>query len=197
MDNNLRPGTWVLFAALASGANMAVAQAALDQTNTSSSPPSPLGCIDVGALTTRTTPVEMYAAVRKCIGDRQLSRAARLFAVAGVYGRFDTLRVADESAHQVIPALRHLLFSQLDETSTKEFQASAKSYSPGGSDHDDLCVQIRTLGPPTYDPTYMLSHGLSAITGNGGGVTPGFDAATAWQFSLSNYLNCPPQAPGV
>jgi len=145
----------------------------------------------VGKLTTRTTPVEIYGSARKCIEEHQLDRATRLFAVTGVYGRFDTQRVADESAHQVIPALRSLLFSQLDEPSKAAFQEAAKKYSAGSTELAVLCADIRRLGLPTYDPTYMISHGLTSITGNGAGVTPGFDATKAWQFSLSNYLNCP------
>ena len=167
------------------------AQAGPDQANHIAQTPAALPCVDISTLTTRTTPVEMYSAVHKCIDDHQYDKASRLFAVAGVYGRFDTQRVADESAHQILPALRAGLFSQLDEESKRAFQDAAKPYSAGASGLTDLCAQIRKLGPPSYEPTYMTSHGLSATTGTGGGLIPGFDAAKAWQFSLTNYLNCP------
>jgi hypothetical protein len=84
MSNIPRAVTCVLVAILASDANIAVAQTAPDHANGGSATSAPLGCIDVNALTTRNTPVEMYAAVRNCIGDHQFSRAARLFAIAGV-----------------------------------------------------------------------------------------------------------------
>jgi hypothetical protein len=167
------------------------AQAASDQASHITQTPAELPCVDIGGLTTRTTPVEVYSAVHRCIDDHQYDKASRLFAVAGVYGRFDTQRVADESAHQIIPALRTGLFNQLDEVSKRAFQDAAKPYSAGSSELTGLCTEIRKLGPPKYDPTYMTSHGLSAITGTGGGLTPGFDAAKAWQSSLTNYLNCP------
>lgn len=171
--------------------NLMTAQAGPDQANSSVQTPAALPCVDIGKLTTRTTPVEIYSAAHKCIDDRKYDKASRLFAVAGVYGRFDTLRVADESSHQIIPALRAGLFSQLDEESKRAFQDAAKPYSAGASGLTELCAEIRKLGPPSYDPTYMTFHGLSAITGTGGGLTPGFDPAAAWQSSLTNYLNCP------
>ena len=153
---------------------------------------SPVGCVDVPSVSRQNTPADIYPGVRKCIEAKDYVRGARLFAVAGVYGRFDTLRVLDESAHAAVPALQYLSFAQIDEAVSAEFRATVKvSFAPGSRELADLCKQIRTLGPPAYAPTYMTQHGLSAITGTGGGLKADFNPSQAWESALTGYLNCP------
>lgn len=151
---------------------------------------SPVGCVDLSALSTGNTPADIYPAVQKCIDVQDYKRAARLFAVAGAYGRFDTLRVLDVSAHEVIPALQSVIFGQLEEKTVADFRETVKSLSAGSEGHVELCAQIRKLGLPTYTPTYMTLHGMSEITGRGGGLKSNFNATEAWESALKTYLQC-------
>jgi hypothetical protein len=149
-----------------------------------------LDCIDVGALTTDDSPADMYPAVRTCINRGDFQRAARLFAVAGAYGRFDTLRVNDVSAHQALQVLQLNNFQDLSPDAREKFQATVKEII--ASDRmADLCAQARKLGGPSYYPTYMTQHGMSAFTGKGGGLKEDFKPAEAWESSLTGYLHCP------
>jgi hypothetical protein len=181
----------LLGAICASPPGIAFAEPPPADASDTTAPPSPLGCVALSSLTTQNTPAELYPGVRTCIQERHFDRALRLFAVAGVYGRFDTLRVVDVSAHAVIPALRRLVFSRLDESLMGEFQGAGQALSPGSRALGELCADIRKLGPPTYEPIYMRQHGLGAITGTSGGTPSGFDPAAAWESSLTGYLNCP------
>ncbi len=149
-----------------------------------------LDCIDVGALTTDNTPADMYPAVRTCINRGDYQRAARLSAIAGAYGRFDTLRVNDISAHQALQVLQLNNLQDLRQDAKDKFQATIKEIV--ASDQiTDLCFQARKLGGPTYYPTYMTQHGMSAFTGKGGGLKEDFNAAEVWESSLTTYLHCP------
>jgi hypothetical protein len=152
-----------------------------------------LDCVDLAALTTDDTPADIYPAVRTCIDHGEFQRAARLFAVAGAYGRFDTLRVLDSSAHQAIPVLGMTNLSDLSQDAKEQFRAAFKAII--SSDRlAELCGQARKLGPPTYYPTYMTQHGMSAFTGKGGGLKEDLNVAEAWDSSLSTYLHCPPSS---
>jgi hypothetical protein len=149
-----------------------------------------LDCVDIAALTTDDTPADIYPAVRTCIDHGDFQRAARLLAIAGTYGRFDTLRVLDVSAHQAVQVLGMTNLRDLSQDAKEQFQAAFKAVA--GSDQlADLCGQVRKLGPPTYYPTYMMQHGMSAFTGKGGGLKQDFNAAEAWDSSVSTYLHCP------
>src|SRR5690349_21994397 len=67
---------------------------------------APLGCVGIADLSNRNTPADITPAVRKCIDAGDYVRAADMFAVAGVYGRFDMLRVSDTTAHQALIVLQ-------------------------------------------------------------------------------------------
>jgi hypothetical protein len=164
--------------------------AAPPATETPTRPPfKSVGCVDISKLTSQNTPADIFPGVRECIDEHAYEQAAGLYAVAGVYGRFDTLRVADASAHEVIPALRELVLGNLDPKIAAEFMAVIRKI--GGSGLVRLCARVRALGPPTYYPTYMLAHGLSALTGQGGGLKSDFDRGAAWDSALTTFLNCP------
>lgn len=149
-----------------------------------------LDCIDATAVKSEYTPADIYPAAKTCVDQEDFARAARLFAIAGVYGRFDTLRVADVSAHQAIAVLQLNFFGQLDGAAKEKLQTTVRAIA--GSDQlAQTCALVRKLGPPTYYPTYMTQHGMSAFTGQGGGLKKEFNASEAWASSLADYLHCP------
>jgi hypothetical protein len=149
-----------------------------------------LDCVDVAALTTAETPADIYPAVRTCADHGDFQRAARLWVIASLYGRFDTLRVLDVSAHQAIPVLRQTFLGPLDQGAKDQFQTTLKAIT-APDQLADLCAQMRKVGAPTYYPTYMMQHGMSAFTGTGGGLKQDFNAAEAWDTSVTDYLHCP------
>jgi hypothetical protein len=150
-----------------------------------------VGCVDISSLTSQNTPAEILPGVRQCIDAHDYERAARLFAVADVYGRFDTLRVPDISAHEVIPALEYAYLGQTDKDSAAKAQGTVKEISASSGQLRQLCTQVRALGPPTYYPTYMTLHGMAAVTGQGGGLKRDFDRTSAWEYALKTVLHCP------
>jgi hypothetical protein len=154
---------------------------------------APLGCVDMRSVTAAHTPADMIPGVRICLDSAEYVKAADLLAVFRAFGKFDTLRVADKTAHQAIVVLQgnHL------GTAAQEHRAAAQEVlkkfgDPGSAELARLCGYLRAIGPPSYQPTYMLQHGMSAFTGQGGGLTQGFDAKVEWAKMLDGYLRCPP-----
>ena len=153
--------------------------------------PAPLGCVAIAELSNRNTPADITPAVRRCINAGDYVRAVELFAVAGAYGRFDKLRVPDETAHQAIAILQLSYFENLSQKQQDAFQGELKArFSDGSPPLLNFCKRIQRLGPPDYHPAYMLQHGMRAFTGDGG-LKKDFDPKAAWASILDGYVHCP------
>lgn len=136
----------------------------------------------------------IYAGMLTCIEEDKIEKAARMFAVAGLYGQFDERRVTDTSAHQAIPMLLMHLLEPVSEEKKNRFQEIVSAQlARGSSELKSLCQSIRKLGPPDYFPRYMIQHGLKAFLPEDGtdGLQKDFNAETAWHASLDAYLHCP------
>ena len=152
-----------------------------------------LGCIPVREARNVYTPADLYKAVAKCIESGNPTDGVPLYALAGVYGRFDTLRVPDRSAHQALLALQFENISSIDEEKMNLFRTQMGRTAGDASALAAMCAQLRDVGPPDYYPRYMVQHGMGAFLGGGGdGLAPDFDAASSWEKSLDSYLHCPP-----
>ena len=186
----VRPGTCIAAAAAA------VALGACTAGPRRSAPPAeaaaparPVGCVDISALSPKNAPPEILPGVRQCLDAHDYARAARLFAVSDAYGRFDTLRVRDVTAHEVIPALDSAYLGSADQDSKAQLLVTVKELSASSADLLSLCRQVRALGPPTYYPTYMTLHGL--LSGQQAGLKRDFNRGAAWESALQAVLQCP------
>ncbi|MEP9358568.1 hypothetical protein [Sphingomonas sp. KR3-1] len=150
-----------------------------------------LGCIALKDAAPRYTPVDLFRAAGTCISAHRYDDGARLFVLAGAYGRFDMLRVADTTAHQAILVIRSEIFGDLPQADSDAFSASLKTIIVDGKLAPDLCATIQRIGAPTYHPRYMIQHGMGAFTGNkGNGLVDKFDADAAWKQVRADYLKC-------
>lgn len=152
-----------------------------------------LGCIGADKVRSKYTPTDLYKAVSKCANSGMYKEGAFLFAVAGVYGRFDTLRVVDKSAHQAVTAARMQALSTLDKGKQTAFQESLKARLGNPDGLAAACKEIIRIGPPDYFPRYMIQHGMGAFlkSDGGDGLAKDFSAKAAWKQSLDTYLHCP------
>ena len=149
-----------------------------------------LGCVGPEKLSNKYTPADLYKATAKCINQNNNEKAVFLFALAGVYGRFDTLRVADETAHQAVTVLLMETFGSLDEHKKDTFK---KVLMNTFKERVILCKKIVLIGPPDYYPIYMIQHGMGAFLGRkaNSDIVANFDVQAAWKKSLDTYLHCP------
>lgn len=153
----------------------------------------PLGCVPLSEMTSEYTPADIYPGVAACIKAGKYNKAVQLFALASAFGYFDRLRVIDKSAHQAVRVLQITNLRNLPMKQKKTFMKTMKSVGATNSESlKTMCSTIKDIGPPSYFPTYMVQHGMSAFTGlNGTGVDPNFNVKKSWKEALSVYLHCP------
>lgn len=151
-----------------------------------------VGCVGPDKLNRKFTSADLYRAAATCAQQGMNREGAFLAALAGAYGYFDTLRVADKSAHGAPIMLRMTVLDSLGERKGIAFQASIKTIYSDPDAHAEICKGIIRIGSPDYFPRYMIQHGIKVLTdaNAGNGLVEGFDANTAWSQTLGKYLHC-------
>jgi len=66
----------------------------------------PLGCVSLSQVANTNTPADIFVGISSCIEEANYNAAAQLYILANLFGRFDTLRVKDVTAHQAISVLK-------------------------------------------------------------------------------------------
>ena len=152
-----------------------------------------LPCSVGNALKNTYTPLELYMSVPPCIESGHLTEATHLFVLAGVYGMYDRLRVKDRSAHQAISVLKMAVTPSFTDAFRQHLSSMAQ-----GPNLVTLCQTMKKVGPPDYYPSYMINHGLGAISTQLNGNTPdgsaldeSIEPASALAEALDQYLHCP------
>ena len=152
-----------------------------------------LGCISIEKVRSTYTAADLYRSTRQCLDADQYTLAAPLLALAGGYGRFDAMRIADKTAGQGITILTMNVGDGLTDSQKQEFLAAIKELHDNPERHARLCAHIARIGPPSYIPVYLIVHGLG-LRGNersdANGLDPDFDSAKVWSRILSEGLLC-------
>jgi hypothetical protein len=155
-----------------------------------------IGCAGLGSIRNTYSPADLYRGIPKCVEQRDFEAGIFLFALAGIYGRYDSLRVADRTAHQAVTVLRMRYVDELPEAPKKALFERLRAIADNPERLSNLCARIREVGSPNYYPRYMVQHGMGAFLGNStkDGLVPEFNSITAWEKALDSYLHCPTQA---
>lgn len=154
----------------------------------------PVGCVSLDTITNQHTPADLYPGIAACIRSGDPQRSVRLFALAAAYGRFDTQRVADRTAHQAMQVLQMNHIGTVPEADRDALNKAMRVLQdPGSEDFHTLCEQVRRIGAPAYHPRYMIQHGIRAFDEHapGDGLVKGFQADAAWKKVVDEYLRCP------
>ena len=152
-----------------------------------------INCIPLAEVKRKFTPPDLYKGVADCLAKNEYESAARLFALAGIYARFDAERVTDKTAGQARTVLIMNTFSNVPEDQKNKLNASLSRITKTPELLGDLCRELAQLGMPDYYPNYMILHGIRAFSGNphDGALVANFDAMGTWKGLLSTYLHCP------
>lgn len=156
-------------------------------------PSSAVPCLQGLRLKNTHTPPELYLGVVQCARERAtFPAAANMFVLAGVYGRYDQLRVKDASAHQAVSVMRMAIDGHLSD----DFRAYLRQIGASRPAMQQMCAMVRRVGPPAYFPQYMVEHGLGATRAAlEGHPAPGplnekLDKEHAWDEAIEGYLHC-------
>lgn len=148
-------------------------------------------CTEIRQLSSNHTPADIYTGISDCLTRKDIDRAAKLYALAFVYGRYDQYRVADRTAHQATKVLELQHLGSVDQELSSEFSKRIGEISANPEELGRLCVDIKALGQPSYHPSYMIQHGIKAFAGGGKGLNPDFSGDTTWQKVLDEGIHCP------
>lgn len=151
-----------------------------------------IGCVDVSKLSNKLTPADLYKGMSVCLQHNNFRDGAFLFALAGVYGRYDTYRVSDATAHQATAALQVRTLGPVGQVKIASLQAEVAKLIQEPKDLRVTCNKIKKIGRPDYYPKYMVQHGMKAIIGgsSNNGLIPKFDGSSAWAKALTTYIHC-------
>ncbi|MGE5468260.1 MAG: hypothetical protein ACM3Y9_12625 [Ignavibacteria bacterium] len=152
-----------------------------------------VNCIPLAEAKNSFTPPDLYKGVLDCLARDNYESAAELFALAGIYGRFDAERVADKTAGQAKTVLIMNAFAAVSDEKKSRFNAALGRITGSPEVLGRLCRQVAAVGMPDYYPSYMILHGIRAFTGNPheGAIVKDFDASGVWKNLQSAYLHCP------
>lgn len=154
--------------------------------------PKPLACVALSEVTNENNPADILHGMQKCIELKDYQKAAKLFAIAGVYGKFDSFRVKDKTAHQALLVLQQNIFFNIDEAQRNALMAQLEKELKLGSDNlNETCLAIQKIGAPKYFPKYMIQHGIQTfLKQDGNGLNEKFDSQASWNLALKTYLHC-------
>jgi len=168
--------------------------------NPSFIPTHSVGCVSLDKLNNSHTPVDIYPGYAECVIENNIDDSARLFMLAGAYGRYDIYRVTDRSAHQSVRVLlmmaREEVKRDLNEETITTYTKKLKERLQGNKEFkDNLCTQIFEFGHPEYHPAYMIQHGINAAINalnmtNNSSINTDIDPDSLWKQAVTDYMRC-------
>lgn len=151
-----------------------------------------ISCIPLDSISPTHSPADIAGGIVDCYQDDNFEAAIPLTLVLLARAAFDTRRVEDRSAHQARTVLILQLRSLLNEEQNSRLQDLFQTYLPESPRHSATCAQLRDLGTPNHDPSYMIKHGARAFfEPSGDGLVENFDADAAYRWVLETYMHCP------
>jgi hypothetical protein len=156
-------------------------------------PMQSVGCIPIAAAKSNMTPADLYPGVLSCIDQSRYDMATALFALAGIYARFDAERISDKTAGQAGEVLIMNTFATLTQDRKTQFGAAFNRVTGSPQSLGPLCAAIEKIGAPEYYPKYMILHGMKAFMDDPykDALAAEFDKAATWRRLQSDYLHCP------
>jgi len=156
-----------------------------------------IGCVPISGLKNTFTPPDLYNGMTECINQGNYSSAAFFFALAGTYAYYDTLRVADVTAHDAKDVLIQQNVRSLDDIQRETVGLEIQNTLENPDKLPAVCDELLRIGAPQYHPRYMIQHGMNAITGGNteDELVKDFDSDAAWIKALTDYIHCPNLAP--
>lgn len=151
-----------------------------------------MGCVDITSIKNTNTPPDLYKGVAACLAQDNYNWAAKLFAVAGLFAKFDAERITDETARQATTVLVMTTLSPIAKEKREKLVETQNAMFKSPQELSKLCLEVQQIGTPNYYPTYMIYHGIKAFMGNPhlGAMKENLDLNKVWNDSMKSYLKC-------
>jgi hypothetical protein len=151
-----------------------------------------IGCIEISNVKNQYTPADMYKGVAVCMEQGNYEWAYKLYAMAGLYAKFDAERITDETARQASTVLIINTMSPIAKEKRDKLMEVQSVILKSPQELSKLCQQVQKVGMPNYYPSYMIFHGVKAFMGNPniGALKENLDLNVVWKDSQKSYLKC-------
>jgi len=146
-------------------------------------------CMERSDISNTNTPEDLFKSSAMCIEEEKYAQAIDLYLVATAYGYYDSERVIEKEARQVLDAIKMDNFGDLDATKRNRFAEGLRNRL---NNMHESCTFLMQLGKPNYYPRYMVqSTEQSLIVKSSNGLVLNYDEQALWHETLTTYLKCP------
>lgn len=104
-------------------------------------------------------PSEIFSLASMLASRGDYDTAAKAVAVATAYAAFDAARVADPASRSAPDSLAQAFLASMDSSALEGLRTAQRLAKQA-----EICALLEALGPPSYNPNYMLGYGVNAET---------------------------------
>lgn len=146
-------------------------------------------CMERVEISNTHTPEDLLKSSAACIEEEKYTQAIDLYLVATAYGYYDSERVIEKEARDVLDAIKMDNFGALDPIKRNHF---AEGLRERLNNMQESCTFLMQLGKPNYYPHYMIQSTVqSLIVKSSDGLVLNYDEKVLWHETLFTYLKCP------
>lgn len=142
------------------------------------------GCLGAASINNTLTPPVLYQGMVSCIKANNVNDGILLYAVAGSYSYFDSLRLNSDQAREAHASMLGEALGMLSPPQRQTFWQALNSKLSNKQQLAGVCRQVQSIGKPVYAPVYLMS------ADGGRGETGAVEQPKLWNQALSGYLHC-------
>jgi len=143
-------------------------------------------------ISNQSSPPELIEYTLRCMKEKRWQEAVFVYYLAMAYGRFDSLRVRDETAHQVITVCKLMTFGELTDEEASTYSAEIDKTIHIPQLFMFFYKKIEHIGIPNYYPLYMIEHGMDNFLGNNDtALVTDFNDKDTWKKILEELAQLP------
>lgn len=152
-----------------------------------------LGCLSISEVISTFNPPALFYAAKKCIKERDYSKAWALLTTANGFAYYDIKRLADRSAQGARSVLTMNAFADLTNEERESFAKVGTEIQRDPNQVKMYCAELTRIGPPSYEPRWAILHGIGAYQEpRRGHYLTNVDVTSLWEEVLRN--RCTPQS---
>lgn len=143
-------------------------------------------CIAISDLSRTDMAPQLVRSMRDCIDKSRFPEAIQLFFAYSVYGNYDVKRVLSDRQNDAIVDLNNWMLSDYPRPIIAELRFFADAMRKKENEfYSQTCAALLAVGPPEYEPFYLIGRGIEQELDGPEWRVAGFDAQSNWQAELS------------
>lgn len=152
-------------------------------------------CIEATAVKPSESAFDVLLRSASCTNEEKYEAAARLLQVGNAFQHYDVQRIRDTTQHVAFKAWMGKTFRFYSRTERKTVLREMRRLAQNAEARAPICEHLRSMGPPTYTPKYMIKYGkrLKDVPAEANiempPLPPDFEASAAWTAARA-YVSC-------